>query len=459
MKVYMETLGCPKNFNDTQSAKGIMKEAGIELTDDLENSDVMILNTCGFINDAKKESIDRIFELAEYKDCSRKLIVSGCLSQRYAAELTEEMPEVDCFIGVNEYERLPEILLSLSGDNSSPGDSGSDAGRSEVSSREAGGRNQVRTCPDETLKPMPRLLGENPYSATLKIAEGCDNRCAYCVIPDIRGHFRSKRREDILKEAEFLAEKGCKELILIAQDVTLYGVDLYGRQELPALLRDLCRIDGIKWIRLMYCYEDRITDELIEVMAAEEKICDYIDIPIQHSADGVLKAMRRRSTESSIRDTIARLRKAIPDIHIRTTLITGFPGETEEDFEKLLDFVGEMKFARLGVFAYSQEENTPAGEMENQIPQEIKEQRAETIMRRQLDISLESNREKIGKTLEVLVEERDADGSYIGRTRYDAPEIDNSVIFSSTRKLEPGTMVNVLIEDAFDYDLTGKEVQ
>lgn len=459
MKVYMETLGCPKNFNDTQSAKGIMKEAGIELTDDLENSDVMILNTCGFINDAKKESIDRIFELAEYKDCSRKLIVSGCLSQRYAAELTEEMPEVDCFIGVNEYERLPEILLSLSGDNSSPGDSGSDAGRSEVSSREAGGRNQVRTCPDETLKPMPRLLGENPYSSTLKIAEGCDNRCAYCVIPDIRGHFRSKRREDILKEAEFLAEKGCKELILIAQDVTLYGVDLYGRQELPALLRDLCRIDGIKWIRLMYCYEDRITDELIEVMAAEEKICDYIDIPIQHSADGVLKAMRRRSTESSIRDTIARLRKAIPDIHIRTTLITGFPGETEEDFEKLLDFVGEMKFARLGVFAYSQEENTPAGEMENQIPQEIKEQRAETIMRRQLDISLESNREKIGKTLEVLVEERDEDGSYIGRTRYDAPEIDNSVIFSSTRKLEPGTMVNVLIEDAFDYDLTGKEVQ
>ena len=309
------------------------------------------------------------------------------------------------------------------------------------------------------MKPMPRLLGENPYSSTLKIAEGCDNRCAYCVIPDIRGHFRSKRREDILKEAEFLAEKGCKELILIAQDVTLYGVDLYGRQELPALLRDLCRIDGIKWIRLMYCYEDRITDELIEVMAAEEKICDYIDIPIQHSADGVLKAMRRRSTESSIRDTIARLRKAIPDIHIRTTLITGFPGETEEDFEKLLDFVGEMKFARLGVFAYSQEENTPAGEMENQIPQEIKEQRAETIMRRQLDISLESNREKIGKTLEVLVEERDADGSYIGRTRYDAPEIDNSVIFSSTRKLEPGTMVNVLIEDAFDYDLTGKEVQ
>lgn len=442
MKVYMETLGCPKNFNDTQTAKGIMREAGIEFTDDPGNSDVMILNTCGFINDAKKESIERIFELAQYKDCGRKLMVSGCLSQRYAEDLTEEMPEVDCFIGVNEYERLPEILRSLEA-----------AGEGGISP------NQVKTCPEKILKLMPRALEDNPYTATLKIAEGCDNRCAYCVIPDIRGHFRSKKREDIIKEAEFLAESGCRELILIAQDVTLYGTDLYGRQELPSLLKDLCRIDKIKWIRLMYCYEDRITEELIEVMAAEEKICNYIDIPIQHSSDNVLKAMRRRSTESSIRETMTRLRKAIPDIHIRTTLITGFPGETEEDFEKLLAFVGEMKFARLGVFAYSQEENTPAGEMEEQVPQEIKEQRAETIMRRQLDISLESNRAKTGKIMEVLVEEKDEDGSYIGRTRYDAPEIDNSVIFSSQRELKAGMMVNVLIEDAFDYDLTGKEVQ
>ena len=278
------------------------------------------------------------------------------------------------------------------------------------------------------------------------------------MIPDIRGHFRSKRRENVISEARFLAEKGCRELILIAQDVTLYGQDLYGRLALPELLRDLCRIEGIQWIRLMYCYEDRITDELIEVMASEEKICHYIDIPIQHACDRVLKAMRRRSSAASIRETIARLKAAIPDIHIRTTLITGFPGESEEDFAELLDFVEEMRFARLGVFAYSQEENTPAGCMPQQIAQELKEQRAEMIMRRQLDISLQINREKIGQTLEVLVEEEDKDGSYIGRTRYDAPEIDDAVIFTSARRLTPGMIVNVLIEDAFDYDLTGKEV-
>ena len=233
---------------------------------------------------------------------------------------------------------------------------------------------------------------------------------------------------------------------------------MYGRQALPELLRDLCRIDGISWIRLMYCYEDRITDELIEVMASEEKICNYIDIPIQHASDKVLKNMRRRSTEKSIRETIERLKAAIPDIHIRTTLITGFPGETEEDFDKLLEFVGQMQFARLGVFAYSQEENTPAGEMKEQIPREIKEQRKDAVMRRQLDISLMTNRKKLGKVLDVLVEEKEPDGSYVGRTQYDAPEIDNSVIFTSERKLEAGMMVKVKVEDAFDYDLTGKEV-
>ena len=332
MKVYMETLGCPKNFNDTQVAQGIMKDAGLILTEDILESDVMILNTCGFINDAKKESIERIFELAQFKDENRKLVVSGCLSQRYASDLTEEMPEADCFIGVNEYERLPEILFDMVKDSADARDAD---------------RNQVKTCPGNTVRLLSRNLPENPYTATLKIAEGCDNRCAYCVIPDIRGHFRSKSREDILKEAKLLAEKGTKELILIAQDVTLYGTDLYGRQTLPELLRDLCRIDGISWIRLMYCYEDRITDELIEVMASEEKICNYIDIPIQHASDKVLKNMRRRSTERSIRETIERLKAAIPDIHIRTTLITGFPGETEEDFDKLLEFVGQMQFCLL----------------------------------------------------------------------------------------------------------------
>lgn len=305
---------------------------------------------------------------------------------------------------------------------------------------------------------MYRKLDDNCFSSTVKIAEGCNNRCAYCVIPSIRGGYRSKTIEDILEETKQLAAAGCKELILIAQDVTNYGVDLYGEYMLPELLKKLCRIDGIEWIRLMYCYEDRITDELIEVMAEEPRICKYIDIPIQHSSDDVLKAMLRRSTEDSIRNTIARLKARIPDIHIRTTLIVGFPGETDEDYEKLLEFVEEMRFARLGVFAYSQEENTVAGEMQDQIDEEIKEERLTGIMRAQLEISLESNKEKIGKTFKVLVEERDEDGSYIGRTEFDAPEIDNSVLFTSHRQLNAGDFVDVLIEDAFDYDLVGTEV-
>lgn len=438
MKVYMETMGCPKNFNDSQVAKGLIQEKGFQITDNIDECDVMILNTCGFINDAKKESISRTFELAEYKNDGKKLIMTGCLSERYSKDLFEEMPEVDCFLGVNEYDKLPDILEEIM--------------KSHIRC------DFVSGCAAKDLSRQPRLLEDNPYSATLKIAEGCDNRCAYCVIPYIRGPFRSKKMEDVIEEANWLAQKGCKELILVAQDVTVYGKDLYGEMVLPKLLRELCRIEGIEWIRLMYCYEDRITDELIEVMATEPKICHYIDIPIQHSSDNMLRAMNRRSTEESIRTTIDKLKKAIPDIHIRTTLITGFPGESEEDFDNLLDFVEEMRFARLGVFAYSQEENTPAGEMDNQIPEEIKLLRQDAIMRRQLDISLETNKEKVGMTLRVLVEERDLDGSYIGRTAFDAPEIDNSVIFASERDLKAGDFVNVLIQDAFDYDLTGMEV-
>ena len=438
MMVYMENMGCPKNFNDSQVAKGLIQEKGFQITDNIDDCDVMILNTCGFINDAKKESISRTFELAEYKNDGKKLIMTGCLSERYSKDLFEEMPEVDCFLGVNEYDKLPDILENIM--------------KSHIRC------DYVSGCAAKDLCRQPRLLEDNPYSATLKIAEGCDNRCAYCVIPYIRGPFRSKKMEDVIEEANWLAQKGCKELILIAQDVTVYGKDLYGEMVLPKLLRKLCRIEGIEWIRLMYCYEDRITDELIEVMATEPKICHYIDIPIQHSSDNMLRAMNRRSTEESIRTTIGKLKKAIPDIHIRTTLITGFPGESEEDFDNLLDFVEEMRFARLGVFAYSQEENTPAGEMDNQIPEEIKLLRQDAIMRRQLDISLETNKEKVGMTLRVLVEERDLDGSYIGRTAFDAPEIDNSVIFASERDLKAGDFVNVLIQDAFDYDLTGMEV-
>lgn len=440
MKVYFETLGCPKNFNDTQVAKGILEKAGIAIAESPEDSDVIIVNTCGFINDAKTESIDRIFDMCEYKEDGRKLVVSGCLAQRYSEELYEEMPEADCFIGVNEYERLPEILRRL---------------------EKEGQREKIVT--EDFARCLPyeeRKLEENPYSATLKIAEGCDNRCAYCVIPSIRGGFRSKKKEDVLAEAEMLAAAGCRELILIAQDVTNYGIDLYGRRCLPELVEALCAVDGIHWIRLMYCYEDRISDELIQVMAREAKVCHYIDIPLQHCSDGVLTDMKRRSTEKSIRSTIDRLRQSIPDIHIRTTFIVGFPGETEEDYEQLCDFVDEMEFDRLGVFAYSQEENTVAGEMDGQIEEDVKAERVDGIMRRQIEISLASNQRKVGQVLEVLVEGRDEDGSYYGRTEYDAPEIDNAVLFTSDRdrQLQPGEFVRVRIEDAFDYDLVGVEV-
>ncbi|MEG1567071.1 MAG: 30S ribosomal protein S12 methylthiotransferase RimO [Anaerovoracaceae bacterium] len=435
MKVFIETLGCPKNFNDSEVAAGILEDNNYVMVNTPDEADVIMLNTCGFINDAKKESIDKIFELLEYKTLGKKLVVSGCLSQRYADDLFTEIPEVDAFIGVNQYDKLPEIL-------------------GELDHR----KNIITPCDEKILEKHLRKLQDNPYSATLKIAEGCNNICAYCVIPEIRGRYRSKKEEDVLLEAEELAQAGCKELILIAQDVTYYGKDLYGEFRLAKLLKKLCKISGIQWIRLMYCYEDRITDELIEVIKSEDKICNYLDIPIQHASNDILKSMNRRSTRESIKNTINRLKTAIPDIHIRTTLIVGFPGETEDDYDQLVDFVLEEKFSRLGVFGYSKEENTVAGNMKNQIDSEVKEQRLDGIMRRQLDISLELNQREIGKTLDVLVEEKDEENSYLGRSMYDAPEIDNSVIFTSCKELKPGDMVKVLINDAFDYDLVGTEV-
>lgn len=446
MKLYIETLGCPKNFNDSEGIGGIWEKAGMELTGELGDADVILVNTCGFINDAKKESIDRIFDMIRFKEESsralgdeacgdRVLVVSGCLSQRYGSELFEEMPEVDIFLGVNDYEKLPRMVKEL----------------------QKGQRAKAFSCQPSSFQEFSaRKLEDNPYSATLRIAEGCNNCCAYCVIPQIRGGYRSRPFESIINEAEVLAEKGCREIMLIAQDVTEYGRDLYGRLRLPELLRALCRIDGLKWIRLMYCYEDKITDELIEVMASEEKICNYIDIPLQHISDRVLSRMNRHSTSSSIRDTIARLRRAMPDIHIRTTMIVGFPGETEEDFEELIDFVEETRFERLGVFAYSREEGTVAGDMEEQIDEDVKAVRLDAVMRRQLDISREVNEEKVGNIMTVMVDGEDQEGAYTGRTMYDAPEIDNTVIFDSDRKLVPGDMVRVRIDDAFDYDLTGR---
>lgn len=449
MKLYIETLGCPKNFNDSEGIAGIWEQAGMSVTDDPQAADAILVNTCGFINDAKKESIDKIFEMIRFieeeaheaADAAGKaaagkiLMVSGCLSQRYGAELFEEIPEVDIFLGVNDYEKLPHIVKQF----------------------QAGKRQQMFSCqPDTFAEFSARKTSDHPYSATLRIAEGCNNCCTYCIIPQIRGGYRSRPMENILQEARDLAAAGCKELVLIAQDVTAYGQELYGQLRLPALLRELCRIDGIQWIRLMYCYEDKITDELISVMATEKKICNYIDIPLQHVSDGVLHRMNRRSTAASIKDTIARLRKAIPDIHIRTTLIVGFPGESEEDFEELLDFVEETQFERLGVFAYSREEGTAAGRMDHQIDEDVKATRADAVMRRQMDISRAINEDKVGNIMEVLVDGVDEAGAYVGRTAYDAPEIDNTVIFNAEGELFPGNMVKVRIEDAFDYDLVGR---
>ena len=435
MKIYIDTLGCPKNFYDSRNAAVILEDSGHTITSEPSEADVIMVNTCGFINDAKKESIDRIFEMADYRQYGKKLIVSGCLSQRYSSELFDEMPEVDAFLGVNDYEALPALLDSLDER-----------------------RIIANPCTETELPEVKVRAAGSMYSATLKIAEGCNNRCAYCIIPFIRGNYRSKRQEAVEAEAKALAEAGCRELILIAQDTTYYGYDLYGEYRLPQLLRQLCRIDGIRWIRLMYCYEDRITDELIQTIREEDKICNYLDIPIQHASDRILKAMGRRSTNKSITDKMAKLREQIPDIHIRTTLITGFPGETEEDFDILYDFAAEQQFARLGVFAYSQEEGTVAGQMPGQIDEEIKAERADSIMRLQMEISLEANRAKIDTVQEVIVDEIDEDDSYIGRTRYDAPEIDNAVIFTGRQKHKPGDIVMVHIDDAFDYDLAGTEV-
>lgn len=434
-KVFIDTLGCPKNFNDSEFAAGILEENGYEIIDSPEDADIIMVNTCGFINDAKKESIEHIFEMNERRKDGGKLVVSGCLSQRYSEELSKEIPEADCIIGVNQYNKLPEIL--------------SDIDNNHVA---------ANSCDLDYLEKTVRKLSDNPYTATLKIAEGCNNTCTYCIIPMIRGKFRSKKMEDIITEAQELANAGCKELILIAQDVTYYGKDLYGQFVLPELLRKLCKIDGIEWIRLMYCYDERITDELIQVMAEEDKICKYIDIPLQHASDNILRLMRRQTTRKSIKETLAKLKAAMPDIHVRTTLIVGFPGETEDDYDQLLELVESERFSRLGVFTYSQEENTVAAEMDNQIDEDIKQIRFDGVMRRQMLISSELNQEKIGKVFDVIVDSMDEDGSFIGRTRFDAPEIDNSVIFTSKNELQPGDIVKVKINDAFYYDIIGEEL-
>lgn len=432
---FIDTLGCPKNSHDSEVLSGIMLDAGYEKAVFPYDADILIVNTCAFINDAKRESIEHIFDFASLKEDSPAiLVITGCLSERFREELKEEIPEADIIIGVNEYEQLPALLEEFDG--------------------------QRYVAPGGVLCDFDswymRELPDNPYSMTLRLGEGCNNKCSYCVIPYIRGPQRSRKMEDILIEANALAAAGCVEIILIAQDTTAYGHDIYGKYMLPDLLRELAKVDGIRWIRLMYCYEDKVSDELIALMRDEDKICAYIDMPIQHINDRVLKSMFRPSTKASIKNTISKLRREIPDIHIRSTLIVGFPGEAENEFDELLDFVTEYKIERLGVFAYSREEGTPAADMDGQIDDGVKDERLDAIMRKQIEISLENNQKFIGKEIEVIVENYEGDGSYIGRSRYDAPEIDNSVIFKSDFELKIGSIVDVLIEDAFDYDLVGR---
>jgi ribosomal protein S12 methylthiotransferase len=448
-KVYIDTLGCPKNQEDSERAAGLLVTAGHQIVRTEEEADVLLVNTCGFIEDARRESINRILELVPWKEAGKKMIISGCLTQRYGDALFAELPEADALLGVNDYGRLPEVVAGFGGDGIR------DESQSEI--KDGSRARALITDGREGLLTGPRLsLTGQGASRYLKVAEGCSNHCAYCAIPLIRGPYRSVPREEILREAARLAEEGAKELILIAQDVSAYGQDLYGGYELPALLRDLCRIPEIRWIRLMYCYEERITEQLIATLAEEEKICHYIDIPLQHCADSVLKAMKRRSTREHIDRNISLLRAAVPDIAIRTTLMTGFPGESEADFQALQSFVEQHRFERLGVFAFSPEEGTQAAEMPNQVPHEVAEARRESLMLRQLDISLANHQKWVGRTLEVLTEEIAEDGSYVGRSRYDAPEIDGSVLFTSATALQPGDMARVKITDALDYDLTGE---
>ncbi len=438
MKVYFNTLGCPKNINDSEIAMGNLEEKGFTIVGSPDEADAIIVNTCGFIEDAKKESIDEIFNMAAYKEKNKKLVISGCLVQRYADELYKEIPEANGFIGVNDYDKLPKLLEELEKSNERFLENSS--------------------CDLSEVEVKIRHLTENPYTSYLKIAEGCDNICSYCIIPEIRGPYRSRTIENVIEEAEMLSKSGCKELILIAQDLTYYGIDNYGKPMLSTLLRKLCKIEGIEWIRLLYCYEERIDDELIRTIASEDKICNYIDIPIQHASDKILDNMNRATTNKSLYRTLSKLRSQIPDIHIRTTLIVGFPGETEEDFNILSDFVSDQKFSRLGVFTYSREEGTAAATMDNQIPEDIKQERLDCIMMKQMEISLEGNRKKIGKILDVIVDSMEEEGVYSGRTRYDAPEIDNSVVFMSNSVHKPGDIVPVEILEAYDYDLEGREV-
>lgn len=437
-KVGMISLGCPKNQVDAEHMLAMMDAEGWEIVDYVDGCDVVIVNTCGFIDDAKKEAIENILDMVELKKegVISKIIVTGCLAQRYKDEIVKEIPEVDAVVGIGANG---DIIKTVE----------------EVMS----GVDTIEKYPPQCELPLEgqRILTTPQYWAYLKIGEGCSNRCTYCTIPSIRGNMRSRSMENVIDEAKQLAELGVKELILIAQDTTSYGLDLYGELKLPELLNELCKINSIEWIRLLYCYPDRITDELIETMKNQEKIVNYIDLPLQHADDKILKAMNRRGDQALIRSVISKLRSEIPDVVIRTTFIVGFPGEGEEEFETLAEFVNEIEFDRLGVFTFSPQEGTPAYDMDNQVEDDVKTRRGEVIMQDQYSIMEEKNNEKIGKTYKVVVEDYDGySDSYTGRTYMDAPEIDGLIKFTSHKDLDIGDFVDVEIFDIEDYDLIGE---
>ncbi len=439
VKVGIVSLGCPKNQVDAELLFGRLKNGGYELTGDAALADVAIINTCGFIESAKQESIDEILNFCTLKKEGqiKHVVVTGCLAERYREEILKEIPEADAVVGIGCNGEICEIL-----------------------DRVLHGEQPV--CIDEKGRlPLEgeRVLTTLPYYAYLKIAEGCDNCCSYCAIPAIRGRFRSRTVEAIVEEAESLARDGVKELVLVAQDTTRYGEDLYGKAKLPELLRELCKIEGLVWIRLLYCYPERITDELLEVVASEPKVAKYLDIPIQHADGEILRAMNRTGDAGWLLGLVKKIREKVPGITLRTTLIAGFPGETEEQFETLVDFVKEAKFERLGCFAYSQEEDTPAAAMEGQLPEEVKERRAELVMLEQMRIHDRYNEEKIGTTLQVVTEGFDRYGEiYFGRSEADAPDIDGKVFFSSEKKRQMGEFVQVEVDETMDYDLIGHAV-
>ena len=438
-KIGMVSLGCPKNQIDAEIILKKLQNAGYEITPIEAEAEAIIVNTCGFIEDAKAEAIENIFEVAKYKqDGSLKsLIVTGCLAERYRDDILEEIPEVDVVVGLAGNNDIVSIV------------------RDALEGKKSGYYGKK----EDLIIEGDRLLTTPKYTAYVKIAEGCDNCCTYCAIPKIRGRFRSREMQNIISECERLSEQGVKEIILVAQDTTKYGVDLYGEPKLAELLKNLCKIEGIRWIRMLYTYPDMITDELLSVMKSEEKIVNYLDIPIQHCNKDILKKMNRPGSKEELEALILKIRETLPDVTLRTTLITGFPSETEEQFEELCEFVKNAQFDRLGCFAYSEEEGTFAASMPDQIPQQTRVDRSEIIMNDQLSVALSKNEEKFGKVLEVLIEGYDDYiKCYFGRSRADAPEIDGKVFFISDRPLEIGTFVEVKINDSIEYDLLGELV-